>query len=203
MARAVRCSRHWHRRCDRHYRTAGMGLLAVAVAGVALSSGFVGNTALADIPGMHSFAGQGSYYGLVHRERERVPRLRPIDATSDSIGVPRAQSRTSASRARYMLLRHHAVLANEFFSESQTPPQLGRSDVPVLSSPRSTSTGWWSSAVQRRVPDERTADARRVGRPRPGERCPTHAARPHGVRRDGRSARRAPAPASVKDCGRL
>jgi glycosyltransferase involved in cell wall biosynthesis len=103
---------------ERHYRSAGVAFLGCAAVAVALSSGFASSTALASIPGVRSVSGEGSYYGMRHR------------ATDDFLGymqsadfgphvVYRVLSPNDREQGSYMLLRHHAVLSNEFFSESQ------------------------------------------------------------------------------------
>ncbi|MBF6599119.1 MAG: glycosyltransferase [Dehalococcoidia bacterium] len=103
---------------QRHYRAIGTGFLAVAVAIVALSSGFVGSTALAQMPVVERFAGQGSYYGLVHRSTNQYRGyLRSSDFAPGQ--VYRVLSPNEREQGGYILLQHQAVLANEFFSESQ------------------------------------------------------------------------------------
>ncbi|MHB8376299.1 MAG: glycosyltransferase family 2 protein [Dehalococcoidia bacterium] len=103
---------------QRHYRSIGIAFLAVAVGGVALSSGFVGNTALADLPVIDKFAGQGSYYGLIHGNRDEYRKyMRSADFQRSE--VYRVLSPNEREQGGYYLLRGHAVLANEFFSESQ------------------------------------------------------------------------------------
>ena len=102
----------------RNYRMAGVALLGIAVALVALSSGFVGNTALAQIPGVEHFAGQGSYYGLVHREPNEYRGYMQSGDFAPHM-VFRVLSPNEREQGGYLLLRDHGVLANEFFSESQ------------------------------------------------------------------------------------
>ena len=103
---------------ERHYRSIGMAFLAATVGIVAVSSGFVGHTALADLPVIHKFAAEGSYYGLVHPNSDPYRGyLRSADFRPGR--VYRVLSPNEREQGGYYLLRDHAVLANEFFSESQ------------------------------------------------------------------------------------
>lgn len=96
----------------RHYRALGVGFAAVAAPLVLLSGG-----ALAKVPGMPSFAKQGSYAGMVSA------------ATNDYQGylgssdfhartVYRVLSPNERKQGAYYLVRNHGVLASELFSES-------------------------------------------------------------------------------------
>lgn len=96
-----------------HYRPVGVAFAAVAVVGVMLSAG-----ALSGVPGSGGFERQGGYYGLVsaasndYRGYVWSEDFRPG-------AVYRVLSPNDREQGAYFLIRRHGVLANELFSESQ------------------------------------------------------------------------------------
>ena len=102
----------------RHYRTAGLGLLGAGAAAVVFSSGLASQTALASIPVVRSVAGEGSYYGMRHASANDYRGYMQSGDLRPNM-VYRVLSPNEREQGAYVLLQHHAVLANEFFSESQ------------------------------------------------------------------------------------
>jgi glycosyltransferase involved in cell wall biosynthesis len=96
-----------------HYRTLGVAFAAVAVPVVLLSGG-----ALGGVPGIGAFAKQGSYAGIVSAaSNDYKGYLASPDFQRDR--VYRVLSPNEREQGAYYLVRHHGVLANELFSESQ------------------------------------------------------------------------------------
>jgi len=96
----------------RHYRTLGVAFAAVAAPLVLLSGG-----ALAKVPGMPTFAKQGSYAGIVSAASNHYSGyLRSTDFRAGA--VYRVLSPNERKQGAYYLVRSHGVLANELFSES-------------------------------------------------------------------------------------
>ena len=97
----------------RHYRPLGVAFAAVAAPMVLLSGG-----ALANVPGLGGFARQGSYAGMVSAATNEY---RGYLASGDfrTGAVYRVLSPNEREQGSYYLVRHHGVLANELFSESQ------------------------------------------------------------------------------------
>ncbi len=98
----------------RHYRTAGLAFAAAAVPLVLLSSG-----ALEDMPGVGAWAEQGSYAGIVSAASQTDYRGYMGSGDFHSGAVYRVLSPNDREQGSYYLIRHHGVLANELFSESQ------------------------------------------------------------------------------------
>lgn len=99
----------------RHYRPLGAAFAAVAVPTVLLSGG-----AFADVPVMnrYAFTRQGSYAGMVAPARNNYRGyLQSGDFHPGQ--VYRVLSPNEREQGAYFLIRHHGVLANELFSESQ------------------------------------------------------------------------------------
>ncbi len=99
----------------RHYRPLGAAFAGVAVPAVLLSGG-----ALASVPVVedYSFARQGSYAGIVYSAPNNYRGyLQSGDFHAGA--VYRVLSPNEREQGAYFLMRKHAVLANELFSESQ------------------------------------------------------------------------------------
>ncbi len=101
-----------------HYRTAFASFAMVTAATVAVNSGLAGSTALASLPRVGTAMSQGSYYGMAHRAGNAYA---AYIASSDfrPRAVYRVLSPNEREQGSYALIRHHAVLSNELFSESQ------------------------------------------------------------------------------------
>lgn len=97
----------------RHYRVLGPGFAAAAVPLVLVSGG-----ALGAVAGIGRFAVQGSYAGLVQRASNDY-RGYLSSADFRSRLVFRVLSPNEREQGDYFLMRRHAVIANELFSESQ------------------------------------------------------------------------------------
>ena len=98
----------------RHYRTLGVAFAAIAAPMVLLSGG-----ALANVPGLGRFARQGSYAGMVSAATTSEYRGYVASGDFHSGAVYRVLSPNEREQGAYYLVRHHGVLANELFSESQ------------------------------------------------------------------------------------
>lgn len=102
-----------------HYRKLGTAFAAAAVPGVLLSAGALGATGVADLPGIKGVAGKGGYYGLAHNGGDGDYRAYIHSADFQRGAVYRVLSPNEREQGAYFLIRAHAVLANELFSESQ------------------------------------------------------------------------------------
>lgn len=97
----------------RNYRTVGVAFAGAAVLGVALSAGV-----LSGVPGLRGFERQGGYAGLASAaSNDYRGYLGSEDFHAGT--VYRVLSPNDREQGAYYLIRHHAVLANELFSESQ------------------------------------------------------------------------------------
>ena len=103
---------------ERHYRPIFAGLAGMFGAALVVSSGLAGGTALAQLPGAGQVMRQGSYYGMAHRAHDPYAAY-IASADFRPHTVYRVLSPNDREQGSYDLLRHHAVLSNEFFSESQ------------------------------------------------------------------------------------
>jgi hypothetical protein len=99
----------------RHYRPFGLAFAAVGAPAVLLSGGAF---ASAPVIGAYAFARQGSYAGMVSQASNNYRGyLRSSDFHAGA--VYRVLSPNEREQGAYFMMRHHAVLANELFSESQ------------------------------------------------------------------------------------
>jgi len=98
----------------RHYRTAGIAF-AVAAAPVVL----LGSGALGGLPGIGGWANQGGYTGIVSAASQTEYSGYMGSGDLQAGTVYRVLSPNDREQGAYYLIRHHGVLANELFSESQ------------------------------------------------------------------------------------
>jgi glycosyltransferase involved in cell wall biosynthesis len=97
----------------RHYRALGFAFALAAAPIVLLSAG-----ALGDAPILGRFTAEGSYAGLVSpAKNDYAGYLKSADFQPRR--VYRVLSPNEKEQGAYFLMRHHGVLANELFSESQ------------------------------------------------------------------------------------
>jgi hypothetical protein len=97
----------------RNYRTVGTAFAIFALGAVALSAGV-----LSGVPGLRSFEREGGYVGIASAAtNDYGGYLRSPDFHSGA--VYRVLSPNDREQGAYYLIRHHGVLANELFSESQ------------------------------------------------------------------------------------
>jgi hypothetical protein len=182
---------------QRHFRTLGVAFAAAAVPAVLLSGG-----ALSQFSGMGRIARQGSYAGIVSAASNDY---RGYLASPDFHGgaVYRVLSPNEREQGAYYLMRRHGVLANELFSESQRRRNWDEDRYRCYLAAKHVD----------RVVVER-GYSRQFGTNEPsllqdlvarGQARLTYGASGDGITvydvtpfRDG-----APAPASVKECGRL
>ncbi|MDP9237993.1 MAG: glycosyltransferase family 2 protein [Chloroflexota bacterium] len=99
----------------RHYRPLSAAFAAVAAPLVLVSGGAF---ASAPVIGAYTFTHQGSYAGLLsHASNDYKNYLQSHDFKPGA--VYRVLSPNEREQGAYFLIRHHGVLANELFSESQ------------------------------------------------------------------------------------
>lgn len=103
----------WAPSIRRNFRTVGLAFGGAAVMGVALSAG-----TLTGVPGLRNLERQGGYAGLASAASNNYRGY--LGSEDFRPGrVYRVLSPNDREQGAYYLIRHHGVLANELFSESQ------------------------------------------------------------------------------------
>jgi glycosyltransferase involved in cell wall biosynthesis len=180
-----------------HYRTVGTAFAGVAIAGVALSAG-----ALSGVPGFRSFERQGGYAGMVSAASNDYRGY--VQSEDFHPGaVYRVLSPNEREQGAYFLIRRHGVLANELFSESQMRRSWDEQRYQCYLAAKHVDRVVVERGYRKEFPtNEQSMLDRLVAR---GEASVTYGGAPDSITvYDVTPFRGAiPAPASVRDCGRL